>query len=141
MLGILRQVQGWVKLKGDSDGTKIGNIGDKLKVTNDEGDSFHLFSESTIGGNSSGNVIDFTVPAGKTLEIIDISYSGENRSKIEIFQDAAKIEGKNLYYGEFNGNIPMHKKTINDAEHLIIKFTSIVNKSGKYTASVYGRLI
>jgi hypothetical protein len=32
MFGILRQVQGWVKLKGNTDGTKIGNTGDSLKT-------------------------------------------------------------------------------------------------------------
>jgi hypothetical protein len=30
--GIFRWVQGWVKIKGDTDGTKIGNISDALKV-------------------------------------------------------------------------------------------------------------
>ena len=33
MIGnILRVVQGWVKLKGATDGTMIGNVGDRLKV-------------------------------------------------------------------------------------------------------------
>lgn len=32
MFGIFSQVQGWVKLKGNSDGTKIGNNGDSLFV-------------------------------------------------------------------------------------------------------------
>jgi len=32
MMGLLRQVQGWVKLKGATDGTKIGNVNDALKV-------------------------------------------------------------------------------------------------------------
>lgn len=32
MIGLfLKQVQGWVKLKGDTDGTKVGNVGDRLK--------------------------------------------------------------------------------------------------------------
>ena len=35
MLGLLRQVQGWVKIKGATDGTKIGNTGDRLKVDTD----------------------------------------------------------------------------------------------------------
>ena len=30
--GMLKIVQGWVKIKGDTDGTKIGNVGDELKV-------------------------------------------------------------------------------------------------------------
>ena len=29
---ILKIVQGWVKLKGDTDGTFVGNVGDRLKV-------------------------------------------------------------------------------------------------------------
>lgn len=33
--GILRQIQGWIKIKGGTDGTFIGNSGDKLKVNDD----------------------------------------------------------------------------------------------------------
>jgi hypothetical protein len=32
MFGIFSQIQGWVKLKGDTDGTKIGNVSDSLKA-------------------------------------------------------------------------------------------------------------
>ena len=31
---ILRQVQGWVKIKGATDGTNIGNTGDRLHTDN-----------------------------------------------------------------------------------------------------------
>ena len=31
--GILKIIQGWIKIKGATDGTKIGNVGDKLKTT------------------------------------------------------------------------------------------------------------
>ena len=33
MFGIFSQIQGWVRLKGNTDGTKIGNTGDSLKTT------------------------------------------------------------------------------------------------------------
>lgn len=33
MFGIFSQIQGWVKLKGATDGTKIGNVTDSLKTT------------------------------------------------------------------------------------------------------------
>lgn len=141
MIGLLRQVQGWVKLKGDSDGTKIGNIGDRIKVTQEEGDEFILQASATIGGLASSDIIDYEVPAGKTLKILSVSYSGENRSKMDILRDAQKLDDRNLYYGEFNGDVPMHNTKINAAEHLIVKFSSIVNKSGDYSATIYGRLI
>jgi hypothetical protein len=32
MFGILRQVQGWIKVKGGTDGTMIGNSGDSMKA-------------------------------------------------------------------------------------------------------------
>jgi hypothetical protein len=32
MFGILKVIQGWVKIKGDTDGTKIGNVSDAIKV-------------------------------------------------------------------------------------------------------------
>lgn len=32
MFGVFSQIQGWVKLKGNTDGTKIGNTGDSLKT-------------------------------------------------------------------------------------------------------------
>ena len=32
MFGIFSQIQGWVKLKGATDGTKIGNVSDSLKT-------------------------------------------------------------------------------------------------------------
>ena len=32
-------VQGWVRIKGDSDGTKIGNVGDRLKTNAEPSDN------------------------------------------------------------------------------------------------------
>lgn len=40
MFGIFSQIQGWVKLKGNTDGTKIGNTGDSLKVSTDFNPSY-----------------------------------------------------------------------------------------------------
>lgn len=68
MFGILRQVQGWVKLKGDSDGTRIGNVGDALKVT---------FSSTQIDAilNSVDRVLaityaDFGTPSQRVTKLI-----------------------------------------------------------------------
>jgi hypothetical protein len=61
MISIFKQIQGWVKLKGDTDGTKIGNIGDKLKTTsiytpgNTSGDFFMEVSKGNVSGHSVEN--------------------------------------------------------------------------------------
>jgi hypothetical protein len=53
MFGILRQVQGWVKLKGNTDGTKIGNTGSSLNV--DVKASALPSGASTAANQTTGN--------------------------------------------------------------------------------------
>jgi hypothetical protein len=45
MFGLLRIIQGWVKLKGDTDGTKIGNLQDRLKVEAKSSDEYNMFMQ------------------------------------------------------------------------------------------------
>ena len=83
--GILRQVQGWVKLKGATDGTMIGNVSDALKVapTNDQytpsyvnfpdyqRDAFNRIRVSnvnTIFDYSFTSIVDFDVYWSQKLE-------------------------------------------------------------------------
>lgn len=105
------------------------------------GDAFNLFSALIIGGLATGTVLSYLVPAGTKLRLIEIEGSGQNRSTMEVFQDATKIANKELYYGEFNPVAEFQDKDILEGETLQVKFTSNVNKSGNYTARVVGRLI
>ena len=56
--GIFNQIQGWVKLKGDTDGTKIGNVGDALKT---------ISESSSFGSVSTGNSSTTALGSGATF--------------------------------------------------------------------------
>lgn len=141
MIGLLRQVQGWVKLKGDTDGTKIGNIGDQLKVTLDTGEAFKLHSTLNIAGLGTSTVFNYTVPVGKRLEVLKLSYSGENRAIMKVYENTDQIDRKNLYFGELSGFIPMEGIEISAGDQLKVEFENTINETGDFTVTVYGRLI
>jgi hypothetical protein len=65
MFGIFSQVQGWLKIKGDTDGTKIGNVADALKIhlaslsPSAMGDFFLEVSRGNIPGMSGVSKFGF----------------------------------------------------------------------------------
>lgn len=54
---VLKVVQGWVKLKGNTDGTKIGNVGDSLKV-NSTFNSNYITPFGVLKSDSSTSVFE-----------------------------------------------------------------------------------
>ncbi len=78
--GLLKVIQGWVKVKGGTDGEIIGNVGDRLKVTGDgefnsrpptfQGNIYHEDMGPSTGGVSRGTAV------GSTWVTV-YSYSGD----------------------------------------------------------------
>jgi hypothetical protein len=52
MFGILSQVQGWIKIKGSTNGTMIGNVTDKLKVTDEDSLAVLNYISGALGGSA-----------------------------------------------------------------------------------------
>lgn len=75
MRSILRVIQGWVKIKGNDDGTPIGNIDEYLKVHPHEEDQYRLEKgdayyaiDGAIMANNQVQEFAFTAPAsGKSI--------------------------------------------------------------------------
>jgi hypothetical protein len=57
MFGIFSQIQGWVKIKGNSDGTNIGNVEDRLK-TETILSPYHITPFGNIKADSSHSVFE-----------------------------------------------------------------------------------
>lgn len=74
---ILKVVQGWVKLKGDTNGTLIGNVGDRLKV-------------DTVLNSSS---------TYKKLAFEDATLTRETSVSPTAWVDAYSYTGSGLLYG------------------------------------------
>ena len=54
MFGVFSQIQGWAKIKGDTDGTKIGNVDDQLKTqVNFNPTSIDPFGRLKVANNTS----------------------------------------------------------------------------------------
>jgi len=58
-VNLLKIVQGWVKIKGDTDGTKIGNIKDNLKVTSKPSPGHHLDSFGRLRVSNPITIFEF----------------------------------------------------------------------------------
>ena len=88
MFEILKVIQGWVKLKGDTDGTKIGNIGDSLKVTSSspiEPGNFLTFKSSTevtLAGAPSWTVLHSVTGEGYLVAATLVSDSTDMEFRI-----------------------------------------------------------
>lgn len=113
MFGILRQVQGWVKLRGNSDGTKIGNVSDAIKVfdsSNQVGTltTFKSSTEVVLGATYSTlhSVSGMGVFFGATF-VVD-----SNKADCRI-----QIDGQTVF--EFNGDF----------------LNEVINKDADYRAS------
>ena len=79
---VLKVVQGWVKLKGGTDGTFIGNDGDRLKVISTESDVIaeykYLLDGTTkninVDGSSTAVEYEYAPGVGETFSVESLSF-------------------------------------------------------------------
>jgi hypothetical protein len=83
------------KLEVNSDGSINVNI-----VTGIGGVSKNIFNEQLlVASGSTVNLVNYTVPVGKTVILERISVSGANIAKYEVYINAQKIDASRTYFG------------------------------------------
>lgn len=91
---ILKVIRGIVKLRGGTDNSLIGNVGDRLKVTDDSGLTFlnvlsaniYKQNEATIASKTETDLsgVTYTVPSGKTFVLTTLTGSYDAQSTVYI---------------------------------------------------------
>ena len=95
-------------LRGATDGSLIGNIGDALKVV--EGPITGqtekvIYNEVTSVANSVQTQVAFyTVPVSKTAVLRRVSVSGDNFARFDVLLNGNPIDTKRTWFSDFNAN-------------------------------------
>lgn len=97
-MNIVSWVTGIVKLRGDSDGTKIGNVGDALKVTSEDQDRVNLVAGDAYCVNmeyslNNGQTVyqSFKTPNTSTRIYIKAKLYSADRSEVQLWENPTGV--------------------------------------------------
>ena len=158
--GILRQVQGWVKLRGGTDGTMIGNVSDRLKVTpsnlqsttefahfmNELGRCFSIDHIYTLNAGAYHQHI-LTTPNTDRLCYLSLFTGSSDDTQIEVYESptatlgaAVAVVNQNRNSANANTSILNNITTLNTTGTLISQYR-IGMGSGKGNNNALGAQI
>lgn len=133
MFNLAKIIGGWINIRGNSDGTVIGNAADALKVNmrNAAGDEvgtpadplFVEFPENAdrtpveaydealaVPTGVTTEIVSYTVPATKEIVLERVEASGENIAVYTILVNSVVIATQRSFWGEINAKFDFLSK-------------------------------
>ncbi len=124
-----------------------------VRVTTEEGNPIGVFWEqegeyfsehntvSSLAGGSTTNIINYTVPVGKKLELTIAEASGENRATFRVISNGDVVGFKRTYYTDFNADFIFSTAQLDAGESVQVEVTNNAIVSGDFEATIQGRII
>ena len=134
-----------LKFQNDDKGNCAINtiVNNTVKVDINESGEFinGYFEVSAVAANANVNIINYTVPVGKKLELKQIDFGGDNIAIFKAFLDSNTISQKRTWYGNFDGFIGWRDYTINSGVALILTVENCGDSTVTFYGNFQGRLI
>jgi hypothetical protein len=115
---------------------------DPIPVTFDVGDPFNLYgSISSLAKSTETNIINYTVPVGKTLFLNGVNCSGENIAVYRVVIDGQEQEKSRSWWSNFNVDMSFNRFEVAAGESVQVKVIHESNEVGDFNAKIQGFLV
>ena len=127
----------------NSNKVRVENTQDSpLFVTRTEvGTIVNIYNEVlSIAGLATSNIIQYTIPTNKLLEVLTIETSGTNRAVFSLDINGAIIAKQRSYFTEYNTSFNLNGLKLIEGDILKIIVENKSNSTADFNANILGRL-
>lgn len=125
---------------------RVGNkSGDPLLVELTDGnfgDKINQYDEITLASGNTATIVQYTVPASKTLNLELIEFSGENIARFFIEIDGVKEAQKRTYFASnYSGEFLFNKLRVDENILIRLRVENFRPSTANFDGRILGELI